>query len=135
MSFAMKTSKKRCSWKEKEILDLISLVKEHHVVSIMDKKTKRAKSLYQEITSKMNEKDYNKNMEQVRSKFKSLKLQYMQIKRNNSKSGSNRENFEYFDALGEIFESRPLASPQGLDTSEETWQLECLEEFMDGMKK
>ena len=59
--------------------------------------------LWEEIVSKMNEKDINATKLQVINKWKNMKKKYKDVKDNNLKTGSNPISWKHLGAFDEIF--------------------------------
>lgn len=109
--------KKRNLWKEKEIEMMILLIKENHILKLMDSKIKRNKTIFTAIEKEMKERGFYKTSEQIRTKFKSLKSEYYKTKRNNNTSGAQKQTCPYYELLDEILSCRPVVTVDGVDTS------------------
>lgn len=108
---------KRITWKDKEIYEMLSIIKEKHVIKLLDGKQKRNKTIYEAIQKDLEEKSIYKTEVQIRAKFKSLKAEYYKMKRNNNTSGAGRMTSPYFCILDEILSDRPVNNIGGVDTS------------------
>lgn len=111
---------KRITWKDKEIYEMLSIIKEKHVIKLMDSKKKEIKTIYEAIQKDLEKKLIYKTEVQIRAKFKSLKADYHKIKRNNNTSGAARMTSPYFCILDEILSDRPVNNIGGVDTSKTT---------------
>ncbi|XP_039951455.1 uncharacterized protein LOC120768749 [Bactrocera tryoni] len=109
--------KKRNLWKHLEITEMLSVIKENHVLKLLDSKVKRNKNVFEEVARELKAKGHNKDAVQIRTKFKALKSEYYKVKRNNNTSGAERQTCEYFDLLDEVLSHRPAIATEGEDTS------------------
>lgn len=75
----------------------------------------------------------------MKLKFRTLKTEFMRVKRANSKSGAGRSSMNHYDDLNELLGDRPVAAAVGIDTtavetttqSEDPLLLEMEEEHLD----
>ncbi|XP_036341738.1 uncharacterized protein LOC118751079 [Rhagoletis pomonella] len=114
----MENKKKRNIWREKEIIEMISIIKEKHILKLLDSKIKRNRSIFEEVARALNSKGIKTDAIQIRAKFKSLKSDYYKAKRNNNSSGAERQTCDYFEMLDEVLGHRPAVSVEGVDTSQ-----------------
>ena len=49
---------------------------------------------------------------QCKARIKYLQDKYKRVKDHNSRSGNNRESFEYYDEMDEVLESKPNSTPE-----------------------
>lgn len=75
----------------------------------------------------------------MKLKFRTLKTEFMRVKRANSKSGAGRSNMSHYDDLNELLGDRPVAAAVGIDStavgtttqSDDPLLLEMEEEHLD----
>lgn len=109
--------KKRNIWKDSEVKVMLEIIKEKHILQLMDGKTRRNKTIFIEIEKEMRNKGFDRNADQIRSNFKFLKSEYNSVKRNNNKSGAERKTCLFFEILEELLSSRPAVKFSGVDTA------------------
>ncbi|XP_036341413.1 uncharacterized protein LOC118750785 [Rhagoletis pomonella] len=113
----MSIIKKRDIWSDREVQQMLSIIRENHILKLMDSKAKRNRSIFEDVAAEMAAKGIQRSSTQIRTKFKALKLDYYKVKRNNNKSGAKRQTSEHFTLLDEILGHRPAVTSTGLDTS------------------
>jgi len=99
--------KKGINWLEKETNYFIQLCIEKQILRLMDEKKYKHIDIYKSLEPAMKEAGFIKSGEQMKLKMKHLKEMYYKCKRNNSISGHDRMSFQYFEAMDELFGSRP----------------------------
>ncbi|XP_067625886.1 uncharacterized protein [Eurosta solidaginis] len=114
----MENKKKRNIWRERDVVEMISIIKERHILKLLDSKVKRNRCIFEEVARELNSKGINKDAIQIRAKFKTLKCDYYKAKRHNNKSGAGRQTCEYFELLDEVLGNRPAVAAEGEDTSQ-----------------
>ena len=67
--------------------------------------------MQQDISRKINEKDYAYNSEQVSGRWKSLTRAYKNVKDHNKKSGNNKKSFEFESQMDDLFGDDPTIVP------------------------
>ncbi|XP_034474329.1 uncharacterized protein LOC117781650 [Drosophila innubila] len=127
-----KSIRKRSSWKEREVVVMLEIIRDSRVLQLLHK-TKRNRTIYEDVAKEMVSKGYNKTAIQIRGKFKSLKIEYYKAKRS---SDFDRECCRFFDILDEILDNRPAGSSELLDKSQMSADA-CLNEeiFEDGCEE
>lgn len=108
---------KRNLWRDLEVETLVSIIKEKHILQLLDGKQRRNKAIYESIEKDMKAKGFMRNSDQIRIKFKALKAEYNKVKRHNNTSGAQRITCPYYDILNEILHDRPVVQTEGIDTS------------------
>ncbi|GLV33320.1 hypothetical protein CBL_11759 [Carabus blaptoides fortunei] len=89
---------------------------------LMDGKKHKHIEIFKSLENDMKERGFIKTASQMKIKLKHLKEMYFKCKRNNSRSGSKRETFQYYDLMDELLGSRPSSavvenSDIGIDSS------------------
>lgn len=99
----------------------------------MDGKIYRSNELYKVVEKEMKERGSNKkNSLQIKTKWKTLKSNYIQNKKHNSISGNNRKIDEkYQDLLSQLLDQRPCTNVDGIDSSQSTTEDEIIGKFID----
>lgn len=95
-------------WLYEETIFFIDLMKEENVVNLMDGNNFRTKEIFQNIGPKFQERGYKRTTEQLITKFRRLKTKYSECQSNNNKSGRSRKTFEFYDAMKELLDGRPI---------------------------
>ena len=97
-------------WSEDEVKALIAIWGESNIQEELDGAT-RNKVVFQEIASKMNEKNFSRDWIQCRTKIKNLKKMYREVKDHNSFTGRGRKTCKFYNELDEIIGHRPASVP------------------------
>ncbi|XP_017489552.1 PREDICTED: uncharacterized protein LOC108377772 isoform X2 [Rhagoletis zephyria] len=109
---------------------MLHIINEKHIMQLIDNKTKRNKSIFQDIANELKNKNVVKSDVQIRNKFKSLKSDFFKAKRNNNKSGAKRQTSEHFELLDQILGHRPVLEAEGVDVAEmDIENMDVLTEF------
>lgn len=127
----MDSTNKGQRWRSYEIVALLHIIKNKNIIQLMDGKVKRNKKIYEEIELELKKDGIEKSFNQIRTKFKAMKSDYLKTKRHNAISGNSRQECDHFELLEEIFQSRPLASVSGMDTATD-WSMNS--EFLEIME-
>lgn len=92
----------------------------------------RNQKIFEKISRKLTEAGYDRTFQQCRDKIKKLKGDYKKVKDKHGKTGEDRSNWEYFDAMDAILGSRPATKPPVvLDTSSTPVTIDNPEEQLD----
>ena len=99
------------SWSEEETLKLIAIWSEDTIQSMLEG-CKRNKDIYFEISKQMEAVvGYYKTADQCSSKIKKLKFQYRKIKDSNKKTGEDRKEWRFYDAMNDVLGEKPSTQP------------------------
>ena len=79
----------------------------------LDGRKTRNTELFKKVHEKLSEAGVDRNVEQIRNRWKTLKAGYYKAKQHNSKSGYDPNNFPFFEPMDEIMGGRPLANIAG----------------------
>lgn len=97
-------------WTEDETKCLITLWGDGSVQAKLEGMY-RNKSIYESILRSLRERGFRRTWVQCQRKIKSLKTKYKEIKDNNNKSGTGRNNCPFYDLLDSILGDKPSVRP------------------------
>lgn len=104
-------------WTNREIVCMLEIFREEKILDLFDGKRYKNTEIYKLVEKKMVEKGFlNKSADQIKNKWKALKTQYNNCVKNNSRSGMDRSECEYFTLLEDILGIRPSSSLEGIDS-------------------
>ncbi|KYN14797.1 Uncharacterized protein C11orf61 like protein, partial [Trachymyrmex cornetzi] len=69
------------------------------------------KSIYEKISERLADKNISFSPKQCMTKLTTMKRMYKKIKDHNSKSGNNRQTWQYYEQMEEIFGKKPWVKP------------------------
>ncbi len=96
------------SWSVEEVQTFLSLIAEERIQQELDGATRNEK-VFQEVAKLLAAHGYRRTYKQCRDKLKKLKSDYRSIKDHNSRSGSNRRSWKWFDQMDAIYGGRPTS--------------------------
>ncbi|KAF4106759.1 uncharacterized protein LOC131550929 [Onychostoma macrolepis] len=96
------------SWSAEEVQTFLSLIAEERIQRELDGATRNEK-VFQEVAKLLAAHGYHRTYKQCRDKLKKLKSDYRSIKDHNSRSGSNRRSWKWFDQMDAIYGGRPTS--------------------------
>ena len=80
----------------------------------------RNKHVYEKLARELLKRGSDKTAEQCKAKIKKLKIDYRKVKDKHNRTGENRSNWKFFDAIDAVLGHRPTTRPPVvLDTSEQ----------------
>ncbi|XP_053339437.1 uncharacterized protein LOC128510924 [Clarias gariepinus] len=91
-----------------EVQTFLSLVAEERIQRELDGATRNEK-VFQEVAKLLAAHGYHRTYKQCRDKLKKMKSDYRGIKDHNSRSGSNRRSWKWFDQMDAIYGGRPTS--------------------------
>uniref|UniRef100_A0A671SJG3 Myb/SANT-like DNA-binding domain-containing protein n=1 Tax=Sinocyclocheilus anshuiensis TaxID=1608454 RepID=A0A671SJG3_9TELE len=91
-----------------EVQTFLSLIAEERIQRELDGATRNEK-VFQEVAQLLAAHGYHRTYKQCRDKLKKLKSDYRSIKDHNSRSGSNRRSWKWFDQMDAIYGGRPTS--------------------------
>lgn len=97
-------------WCDEEIRALIRIWGDGKIQDELDG-AKRNKTIFVDISKRMQELGYNHNWQQCRAKTKNLKGEYRAVKDHNNGIGRGRNTTKFFSELDEILGFRPASVP------------------------
>ena len=99
-------------WYDEEIRALIRIWGDGKIQDELDG-AKRNKTIFVDISKRVQELGYNRNWQQCRAKIKNLKGEYRAVKDHNNGTGRGRKT-KFFSELDEILGCRPASVPSVL---------------------
>ncbi|XP_059204194.1 MICAL-like protein 1 isoform X2 [Centropristis striata] len=96
-------------WAEDESALMLTLLKERNILKYMDGRKTRNGNLFKKVAEQMREGGFSRTPEQVRIRWKHLKKNYYDARKNNFTSGHNRVACPFGDALEELLGPKPLS--------------------------
>ncbi|KAL1250551.1 hypothetical protein QQF64_018347 [Cirrhinus molitorella] len=96
------------SWSVDEVQAFLSLIAEERIQRGLDGAT-RNENVFQEVAQLLAAHGYHRTYKQCRDKLKKLKSDYRSIKDQNSRSGSNRQTWKWYDQMDAIYVARPTS--------------------------
>lgn len=109
--------KKRINWTELETHFLLTIMRDKNILNMLDGKRYRNADIFKTVEEELKKRSFFKSALQIRTRWKSLKLQYYKAKRNNNISGNNRVQCPFCEELDELLGYRPACNVEGVDTS------------------
>ena len=106
----MAGSSRGASWSESETKTLIAVWGDEKVQAEMGGRT-RTKQVFEKIAQQMNDKGYNRDIDQCKTKIKNLKKTYTNVKDYNGKSGNDKMTCPFFNELDTVLGHRPASAP------------------------
>lgn len=105
------------TWSKEEILKLIDVWGDDTIQAQLQDCTRNQK-IFEKVARELNEAGYERTFQQCRDKIKKLKGEYKKIKDKHGKTGEDRSDWDYFDAMDAILGNRPATKPPVvIDTS------------------
>uniref|UniRef100_A0A2S2NVU5 Myb/SANT-like DNA-binding domain-containing protein n=1 Tax=Schizaphis graminum TaxID=13262 RepID=A0A2S2NVU5_SCHGA len=101
------TKKTRTNWPESTVLCMLDIFKEKHILSHLDHSKYRNSDIFKTVEKSMVEQGLNYSAEQIRIKWKALKVAYKNVIKHNSRSGVDRITCPYYDELDSLLGHRP----------------------------
>ena len=90
---------------------------DEEVQSLLESSRRNA-SIFERISREMNEAGYNKSATQCKEKLKKLRTKYKKLKDGHDISGTNRDNWPFYEKMDEVLGSRhSVQPPVTIDTS------------------
>jgi hypothetical protein len=74
----------------------------------------RNRSVYNNISKQMNKMGYKRDWDQCKTKIKSLKKKYREVKDHNGETGKGRKTCKFYEELDDILGHRPASVPSVL---------------------
>ncbi|KYN22411.1 hypothetical protein ALC57_05192, partial [Trachymyrmex cornetzi] len=71
----------------------------------------KQKTIFEKISGRLAENDYMFSAQQCASKLMALKRMYKKIKDHNNTSGNDRQTWQHYDQMHEIFSKKPWMKP------------------------
>lgn len=110
--------KKRVNWTTLETSFMLSIIRDKNILQLLDGKRYRNTDIFKVVEEELKIRGFMKTSAQIRTKWKTLKLNYFKTKRTNNTSGWCRVNCPFWDELDELLGHRPACSVEGgVDTS------------------
>ena len=107
----------QATWSDAEVLCLIDIWADEEVQSLLESSRRNA-SIFERISREMNEAGYNKSATQCKEKLKKLRTKYKKLKDGHDISGTNRDNWPFYEKMDEVLGSRhSVQPPVTIDTS------------------
>ena len=107
------------SWSDNEVRTLIAIWGEDNIQEELDGAV-RNQVIFNNIATKMQQKGYERDWQQCRTKIKNLKKEYRQTKDHNGQTGRGRKSCKFYRELDDILGHRPASAPPTLlDTGTE----------------
>ena len=105
-------------WNDSEVTCLLEICRDKQIIKMFDGKRYKNTEIYKLVFEEMVKKGHTgKTKEQVQAKWKALKHAYVVCKRDNTVSGVDRKECQYFELLDEILGSRPSSNTtEGVDS-------------------
>ncbi|XP_031328584.1 uncharacterized protein LOC116159691 [Photinus pyralis] len=97
------------AWTQAAVLLLIQQYEEYK--EVLGKKNSMKKHIWQKIAMAMNAFGHNFSWDQLQNKWKSLVRTYKSVKDNNNRSGRDRSNWTYFEAMDHLLKKDPSIEP------------------------
>lgn len=109
------------NWRADETEVFLKLCSEKKIIMLDGKKHKHI-DIFKTLEDDMKALGFIKTASQMKIKLKHLKEMYFKCKRNNNRSGSNKDTFQYYELMDELLGSRPSSvviqnSDTGIDSS------------------
>jgi hypothetical protein len=96
-----------CRWEAAEVANLLKLAIDLKIVNKMDSKSIKHIDLYQKLAADHSKNNYKRSALQIKSKYKQLRLNYVNNKSVHGKSGAGGGVDHIYDLLKELFGDRP----------------------------
>ena len=110
MSTTATNTSRGFSWSDNEVRELIAIWGEDKIQQELDGAVRNQVN----IATKMQQKGYERDWQQCKTKIKNLKKEYRQVKDNNGQTGRGRKTCKFFKELDYIFGHRPASAPDVL---------------------
>ena len=110
---AATSSSRGSSWSDNEVRALISIWGEDNIQEELDGAV-RNQVIYSTIARKMQQKGYEREWQQCRTKIKNLKKEYRQTNDHNGQTGRGRKSCKFYKELDAILGHRPASTPSVL---------------------
>lgn len=109
METTTKKTKRNANWSQAETFLFIDICKEEKVLQKMDGKRFRWNEVMLPVLQQLeqSELNFNRDVDQLTNKLKSLKTEYRKAVTQNGKSGEAPSKFIYFDEMEELMGARP----------------------------
>ena len=114
-------------WTDEETLKLIEIWSEDKIQEELDG-CKKNKHIYDKIAARMTKAGFERTFDQCRIKVKKLRAEYRKVKDGNNKTGEDRKEWKYFEAIDDILGTRPSTKPEVLVDTLEDEKEEVIEE-------
>lgn len=98
------------TWTKDETLKLIEVWGDDAIQAQLQDCTRNQK-VFEKVARELNGAGYERTYQQCRDKIKKLKGEYKKIKDKHGKTGEERSNWDYFDAMDSILGTRPATKP------------------------
>ena len=89
------------TWSDEKVKELLSIWGEKKVQLELDG-AKRKAPIHEKIAQALQEKGFNRDSEQCKTKIKSLKRVYRPIKDHHNKTGNDKKKCQYYDEMDAI---------------------------------
>ncbi|XP_067284024.1 uncharacterized protein [Pseudorasbora parva] len=96
-------------WSVDEVRTFLSLVAEERIQRDLNGMTRNEK-VFKEVAQLLAAHGYHRTYKQCRDKLKKLKSNYRTIKEHNSRSGSKRSTWKWFDQMDAIYRRKPASN-------------------------
>ena len=73
---------------------------------------KKNKHIYDKIAARMTKAGFARTFDQCRITVKKLRREYRKVKDGNNKTGEDRKEWKYFEAIDDILGARPSTKPE-----------------------
>ena len=110
MSTPTTATNRGSAWSDDEVKALLAVWGESNIQEELDGAV-RNKTVFLNISRKMNEMGYDRDWQQCRVKTKNLKKSYRDIKDHNGETGRGRKTCKFFIELDDILGHRPASVP------------------------
>ncbi|KAF5281741.1 hypothetical protein FQR65_LT14581 [Abscondita terminalis] len=106
-------------WSDEETKVFLSLCQKENILKMMDGKKLRIKQIFASLEESMRQHGYERDGDQMLTKWKNLKAMYYKCKRHNTTSGNDPQTFMFNDMVNTVLEDRPLSRLTSSETSTE----------------
>lgn len=110
----------RVYWNDADIKLMLSVFEDKKILKLIDGKKYRRIDIFKIIEKEFKERGIeDKTHIVIDNKWKNLKKQYVNIKKDNNRSGEGRNTCDYFEQLDRLLATRPSTSLiiNGIDSS------------------
>ena len=103
-------SQQKKNWTDSETQFMLNSLKELNIGEHLDCRKARNAELLLVVHNEMEDAGYCRSVEQIRNRWKVLRIAYNKAKCHNSTSGSDPASCPYYDLLDEILGHRPMSN-------------------------
>ena len=98
-------------WTDEETLKLIEIWSEDKIQEELDG-CKKNIHIYDKVAARMKTAEFTRSTEQCRVIVKKLRGEFRKVRDGNDKTGEDRKEWKYFDAIDDILGSKPSTKPE-----------------------